>query len=201
MLLDIETWTAEFTRRLQAAFGPGLIFAGLQGSYGRGEATQESDVDLVVILEKAGLGELRTYRTLVRGMEHGNLACGFLCGREQLPRWPRFDLLQLALDTRPLFGSLDGMLHFTPADADQAVRVGASALYHAAVHSFLYEKDPAAALDALEKSAFFLARAEYYRRTGTYLHTKQSVTAAFGPLSGDAGTRYEALIRWSASLL
>lgn len=201
MLLDIGPWTEEFVRRLRAAFGEELVFAGLQGSYGRGEAGPESDVDLVVVLEEAGLGQLRTYRGLVRGMDRGELACGFLCGRSELSRWPRFDLMQLVLDTTPLWGSLDGLAEFSPADSVEAVRVGASGLYHAAVHCFLYEPDPAGALGALEKSAFFLARAEHYRRTGEYLHTRRAVEAAFGPWRGSVDEKYQALIRWSSKLL
>lgn len=201
MILEIETWTAEFVRRLKAAFGERLLFAGLQGSYGRGEATQESDIDLVVVLEQAGLDELRSYRELVRGMDQGELACGFLCGRSELERWPRFDLLQLVLDTIPLWGSLEGLVAFTPEDAEKSVQVGASALYHAAVHSFLYETDPAQALPMLEKSAFFLARAEHYRRTGEYLHTKREVAGAFGDWSCETDQAYNRLIRWSSGLM
>lgn len=201
MLLDIERWTAELVQRLREHFGAQLLFAGLQGSYGRGEATEESDVDLVVILEQVGLTELRAYRRLVRDMDRGELACGFLCGRSELARWPRFDLLQLVLDTRPLYGSLEGLASFSPQDAAEAVRVGASGLYHAAVHSFLYEADPAGALPALKKSAFFLARAEHYARTGAYLHTQKAVAEQFGGLTGTWEQVYESLIRWSSGLM
>ena len=49
MDFDAHEWCAEFLRKLKEVFGEGLVFAGLQGSRGRGEATEESDIDLVVV--------------------------------------------------------------------------------------------------------------------------------------------------------
>ena len=69
MLIPAESWTQEFVRRLLECFPKQVVFAGLQGSYRRGEATEKSDIDLVVVLEEVGLEELRAYRALVRGME------------------------------------------------------------------------------------------------------------------------------------
>ena len=41
----------EFLQALDRAFGERVWFVGLQGSYGRGEATETSDIDVVVILD------------------------------------------------------------------------------------------------------------------------------------------------------
>ena len=78
----------------------------------------------------------------------------FLCGRVDLDRGPRHDLMQLVWDTRPLYGTLEGLHEFTPDDVDMAIQIGDSALYHSAVNCFLYDNDPSTALPALEKSAF-----------------------------------------------
>ena len=82
-----------------------------------------------------------------------------------------------------------------------AIQIGASALYHSAVHCFLYDNDPSTALPALEKSAFFLARLELFRRTGAYPSTRRETALSYGPWSGGTEKKYERLIRWSSSLL
>ena len=158
MLVPIQSWTEHFLPRLLDVFPDQVLFAGLQGSYRRGEATENSDIDMVVILERAEIQDLKTYRQLVRGMEFGERVCGFLCSRSELEHWPRFDLIQLALDTVPLYGSLEELVSFTASDVQDAVLIGASTLYHDAVHSYLYAADPEHELVRLEKSLFFLLR-------------------------------------------
>lgn len=50
MAFDIEKWLNTVIEKLKETFSKRLLFIGLQGSYNRGEATCESDIDLVVIL-------------------------------------------------------------------------------------------------------------------------------------------------------
>ena len=51
-MIDIKIWMECFTELLRETFGERIYFVGLQGSYGRGEATEASDVDTVVVLDK-----------------------------------------------------------------------------------------------------------------------------------------------------
>ena len=154
-MVDINRWTADFINKLRAAFGERLRFAGLQGSYRRGEATEKSDIDMVVVLDGLTPADLARYRALVREMPEADKACGFLCGTMELQAWPAHDCLQLWYDTRPLFGSLDGIV--SPPDGGDvrlALRVEAANLYHAACHSYVFGSTDD--LPALDKSAFFL---------------------------------------------
>ena len=50
-MIDITTWMKNFLQTLNETFGNRVWFVGLQGSYGRGEATETSDIDMVVILD------------------------------------------------------------------------------------------------------------------------------------------------------
>ena len=176
-MIAIGDWCREFTQKLRDAFGPALLFAGLQGSYGRGEAGPDSDIDMVVVLEDAGPAQRRAYRELVRSMPDADKACGFLCSRAALESWPEYDRLFLYLDTTPLVGRLEDIapLPDKAGAAREAVRIGAANLYHAACHSALYDAQPEAALPGLRKAAFFTLRAAYYARTGRFVRARREL--------------------------
>ena len=52
MEFNIEVWLQDFTKKLFDQFNSRIKFVGLQGSYKRGEATENSDVDIVIILDR-----------------------------------------------------------------------------------------------------------------------------------------------------
>lgn len=183
MELQIELWSEAFAAKLREAFGPNLKFVGVQGSYARGEATPQSDIDMVTVLERVTTGDLKRYRQLVSEMPGGDLACGFLCGKEELYHWPKYDLYGLLLDTRPIWGNLqDWLPELTAGDAWEALQIGASNLYHAACHTYLYHRDPRGKLGALGKSAFFCLRLSVLLRDGIYHPSKRELLPALdGP--------------------
>ena len=165
--MDWKPWMDAFLPALLEAFPGRVAFVGIQGSYGRGEAGPDSDVDLVVVLDELGEAELAACRVLLAQMPFADRACGFFCDRAALAAWPAFDALQLKLDTLPVYGSLEGLLPPMGQEAlEQAVRAGASALYHAACHTALFDARPEEAIPALQKAAFFALRLAHYRRTG-----------------------------------
>ena len=102
---DIHAWLGQAQAGLQAAFGLRLRFLGLQGSYGRGEAREGSDIDLVVILDQVTEADWRTYREVLAGLPHPELACGFFSGAAELAGWDRADLFQFVHDTTPILGT------------------------------------------------------------------------------------------------
>ena len=63
--MEIRQYMEQAQSLLLRAFPERLICLGLQGSYARGEATEESDIDLVVILDRVGMEELLTYRRIL----------------------------------------------------------------------------------------------------------------------------------------
>lgn len=199
--MDWKPWTDAFLPALLEAFPGRVAFVGIQGSYGRGEAGPDSDVDLVVVLDELGEAELAACRALLAQMPFADRACGFFCDRAALAAWPAFDALQLKLDTLPVYGSLEGLLPPMGQEAlEQAVRAGASALYHTACHTALFDVRPEEAIPALQKAAFFALRLAHYRRTGRYVAARRELLPLLEPeereLLGD-GCTLPALMAWA----
>lgn len=63
-MIDLETWLNTYREAVLAAFGARVRFIGLQGSRARGEARAESDIDMVLILDRLEMEDLRQYRAL-----------------------------------------------------------------------------------------------------------------------------------------
>jgi len=86
---------------LKALFGSSLLFVGLQGSYGRGEATEGSDIDAVVILDQVTPEDLKAYGAMLDMLPNREKVCGFISGRQELLNWERSDqkMLGISLDS------------------------------------------------------------------------------------------------------
>lgn len=171
--MDIEEWLARFQDNLKRCFGDRLRFLGLQGSYGRGEPTATSDIDVVVILDQVSFIDLQRYREMLDELDYRRNICGFVAGEGELVHWEKSDLIQLFLDTKPIVGSLKH-LHslFSDEDIRRAVLTGAGNLYHACSHNFLHKQDWDV-LVGLYKAARFTVRMKYLWETGSYVSTMQ----------------------------
>ena len=170
--MDIKTWMQDYLDKLKSLFGSRLLFVGLQGSYGRGEATESSDIDMVVILNCVSPENLKMYRSMLDTLPNREKACGFISGRQELMNWERSDLFQFYHDTTPIFGSIDFLQPLIgKEDVRRAVRIGACNIYHMCGHNMVHERD-GKLLKALYKSATFTIQAVSYLQTETYRKKK-----------------------------
>ena len=167
-MIDVTAFMDEFVSALKDTFGDRVWFVGLQGSYGRGEATENSDVDTVVILDQMTACDVRKYNAMLDALPNRALICGFFSGKDEIMNWEPSDLFQFYHDTLPIMGSLDGLLHLIDADAvNRAIRIGVCNIYHGCVHNMLYEKSEEI-LRGLYKSASFVMQAVCFKETGKY---------------------------------
>ena len=181
-MINISHWMDTFIRKLDNQFGSRVWFVGLQGSYGRGEATQTSDIDMVVILDFLSPSDILVYRDMLDTLPHRELICGFLSGRDELLNWETSDLFQFCHDTTPIIGSLDSVLAAVDdAAVTRAIKIGACNIYHGCVHNMLHEKSEDI-LRGLYKSAVFVVQAIVYQQTGEYVQYLHELKNAASPL-------------------
>lgn len=140
-MIDMNAWMQEFLQKLNETFGERVWFVGLQGSYGRGEATETSDIDVVVILDKLSVLDIQAYNEMLNALSYRNLICGFLSGKTEILNWEPSDLFQFYYDTTPIKGSLDELLSEIDERAvDRAIKIAVCNIFHGCVHNMLYEE-------------------------------------------------------------
>ena len=173
-MIDITAWMNNFLQTLNETFANRVWFVGLQGSYGRGEATETSDIDVVVILDELSTMDIQTYNTMLDTLPHRELICGFLSGKDEILNWESSDLFQFCHDTTPIKGSLDEVMAVVDESAvNRAIKIGACNIFHGCVHNMLHEKSEDI-LRGLYKSASFVVQAISFKQTGNYIsHQKE----------------------------
>ena len=181
-MIDITVWMQDFLQTLNETFANRVWFVGLQGSYGRGEATETSDIDVVVILDELYASDIQKYNTMLDALSHREMICGFLSGKDELLNWESSDLFQFYYDTTPIKGSLDELLAVIDETAvNRAIKIGACNIYHGCVHNILHEKSDEI-LYGLYKSASFVVQAIAFKQTGKYIKTQKDL---LGVVSAD----------------
>ena len=181
-MIEISLWMNEFVKKLEESFGDRVWFVGLQGSYGRGEATETSDIDVVVILDELTAQDIQIYNAILDTLPNRELICGFLSGKQELLNWEPSDLFQFYHDTTPIKGSLDELLSVIDKTAiARAIKSGACNIYHGCVHNMLHEKSDEI-LKGLYKAASFVVQAICFQETGCYIKSQKDL---LGKVSGD----------------
>ena len=181
-MIEISSWMDKFVGALEASFKNRVWFVGLQGSYGRGEATETSDIDVVVILDELTAQDIQIYNAILDTLPNRELICGFVSGKQELLNWEPSDLFQFYHDTTPIKGSLDELLSVIDKTAiARAIKSGACNIYHGCVHNMLHEKSDEI-LKGLYKSASFVVQAICFQETGCYIKSQKDLLVK---VSGD----------------
>ena len=168
MSFSIDEWMEKYISAVQNQFHDRIWFLGLQGSYGRGEATVQSDIDVVLILDSVSAEDLDIYSKMLDTLPNRDKVCGFVSGKNELLSWEPSDLFQFYYDTTPILGSLDELLNnIHEEDIRRAIRIGACNVYHMCVHNLVHEKSEDI-LKSLYKSASFTLQAIGFLNTGRY---------------------------------
>ena len=174
-MIDITAWMHKFLQVLNETFENRVWFVGLQGSYGRGEATETSDIDVVVILDELSAKDIQIYNGMLDTLTHRKLICGFLSGKNEIMNWEPSDLFQFCNDTTPIKGTLDEVFALIDENViNRAIKIGACNIFHGCVHNMLHEKSEDI-LRGLYKSASFVVQAIVFKQTGNYIKYQEEL--------------------------
>lgn len=174
-MFNIEEWISDFSQKIQENFKSRIEFIGLQGSYAREEATEGSDIDVVVIFDKLKMDDLKRYDEIISKMSCREKICGFLSGKDEMANWEKSDLFQFYYDTKAIYGKLDFILPLIKKEnVKQAVLIGGCNIYHACCHNIIHEKS-LDILKALFKQAVFVLQAKYFYDAENYVSKKKEL--------------------------
>ena len=109
-MFDLNKYLAALILNCQSAFGERLLYMGLQGSYLRGEARENSDIDVMMILDRLSVQDMAAYRGILKQIGFYEKSCGFICGKEEMKRWNPLEVCQLRHTTKDLLGVLTDFL-------------------------------------------------------------------------------------------
>ncbi len=181
MSISIDSWMEAYQKEVEYQFRGRIWLIGLQGSYGRGEATEQSDIDVVLILDRITVEDLQAYSSLLDRLPYREKVCGFVSGKEELLAWEPSDLFQFYYDTTPIVGNMEPLLErIQREDIRRAIHFGACQVYHMCVHNVVHEKS-SEILKALYKSAVFTLQAIAFQQTGTYEKKKAVLMSYLQP--------------------
>jgi len=177
-MFQLEVYMQSMLRALKARFAERLLYVGLQGSYLRGEATETSDLDVVVILNALSAKDLAAYKQLVEKHPDSEKACGFICGRQELANWNPLEVCNFLYGTKDYYGKIiDFVPAYTREDVVNFVKLSVGNLYHEICHRYVHA-DAAKNKKKLPytfKSVFFILQSVYYLKDGIFYPTKKEL--------------------------
>ena len=177
-MIAIIQYMTKLIDSLKSQFDSRLLYVGLQGSYLRGEASESSDIDLMVIIDKLSVSDLDHYRFIINSMEHAEKSCGFICSKDDLANWNPLEICNLVHGTKDYYGSLkDYVPTYTENDVRNFTKLSLNNLYHEICHRYIHApaENSVSNLPASYKGVFFILQSLYYLKHGEFITTKSAL--------------------------
>ncbi len=181
MMFDLNKYLADLTLNCRSSFGERLLYMGLLGSWLRGEAHENSDVDVMVILDQFSVRDMDTYREILKKIGFYEKSCGFICGKEEMKRWSPLEVCQLRHTTKDLLGALaDYLPAAAREDEINYVKLSLGNLYHELCHRYIHaDRDKnTAKFRGTCKNAFYLIQNLHFLESGCFILRKTELKEA-----------------------
>ena len=165
----------------RTSYGARLSYIGLQGSYLRGEATENSDIDIMVVIDGFTVADMDTYRAIIESLGSSEKSCGFICGKEDLARWNPLEICQILHTTKDIVGELKSLVpDYTREDERNYVILGINDLYHALCHRYIHapREKSVEKLPFFGKPLFFIIQNLHYLESGDFILRKQDLRSS-----------------------
>ena len=180
-LVDIKDYTKRLTDELKAEFGDRLLYIGLQGSYLRGEATPDSDIDIMLVLDEIHAADLSIYRRILEELGEYDRACGFVCGKEELLNWFLEEICHVIHTTSDIYGKLNEIVpDYNKNDIADYIKMCVGNLYHMLCHRRIHselEKN-VNKVPLAKRDVFFILQNLYYLEENNFISKKSEVASA-----------------------
>lgn len=177
-MFRVDEYIHDLILSMKDAFGDRLLYVGLQGSYLREEATENSDIDIMVIIDNLSIQDLDSYRGIISQMDHYEKSCGFICGMDEFSEWNPLELCHILHSTKDYYGKLSTLIpKYEEQDIINFVKVSLGNLYHEMCHRYLHadRKKNYHKLPMTYKNVFFILQNIYYLKTGVFCRTKKEL--------------------------
>lgn len=177
-MFDLNGYLQKLLTECRIAFRDRLLYVGLQGSYMRGEAGENSDIDIMIVLDQFSVKDMDAYGKLLERIGYREKSCGFICGRNEITRWNPLEVCQLLHTTKDIYGHLTEYLPETSQEDEiNYVKVSLGNLYHELCHRYIHSGRESSIVKfrGTCKSLFFLIQNMYYLETGEFVTTKKAL--------------------------
>ncbi len=174
----LEGYLEKLINECRSAYGERLVYLGLQGSYLRGEATEESDIDIMAVIDGFCTADMDIYRGILKTVGWYERSCGFICGRDELMRWNPLEVIQLRYTTKDLYGKLSDLLPYAgKEDEINYIKLSLGNLYHELCHRYIHsdKENSAVKLKFTLKGFFFLIQNLNYVESGEFLLSRREL--------------------------
>ena len=177
-MFSAESYISRLLALLRDQFADRLVYVGLQGSYLRGEATENSDIDIMVVIDGLTPADLLAYRQTIESLGDFHKSCGFICSKKDLANWNPLEICHLLHSTKDYFGVLRELVPvYTEQDIRNFVKMSINNLYHEICHRYVHGDEDAnvSRLPFTYKGVFFILQNLHYLRTGEFIGTKREL--------------------------
>lgn len=177
-MFRIDEYIDELINTLKDAFGERLVYIGLQGSYLRNEETESSDIDIMAVIDKISVEDLKIYQKVLVSVGNFDRSCGFICGKTDLKNWNPLEIFHLLNTTKDYYGELKNLVPaYSVEDERNYVKLSLNNLFHEICHRYVHadREYNISKLPITCKSVFFIMQHLYYLSTGNFVPTKRQL--------------------------